>query len=78
MMLAVEGVSILEVGSLLRLHVFVGMLLVRPVLLKTATTGHRVARYYANSPPYVRRGPPPMVLRIVGPRSTPGSRADMS
>jgi hypothetical protein len=66
-LLAVEGVTILEVSSLLRLHVFVGMLLVPPVLLKTATTGYRFARYYAGSPPYVQRGPPPPVLRILGP-----------
>jgi len=66
-LLAVEGVTILEVSSLLRLHVFVGMLLVPPVLLKTATTGYRFARYYAGHPPYVRRGPPPVILRILGP-----------
>ena len=66
-LLSVEGVTILEVSNLLRLHVFVGMLLVPPVLLKTATTGYRFARYYASSPPYVRRGPPHPVLRIVGP-----------
>jgi hypothetical protein len=66
-LLAVEGVTVLEVDSLLRLHVFVGMLLVPPVLLKTATTGYRIARYYASSPAYVRRGPPPLILRILGP-----------
>ena len=66
-LLAVEGVTILDVSGLLRLHVFVGMLLVPPVLLKTLTTGYRFARYYAGSPPYVRRGPPPPVLRVLGP-----------
>jgi hypothetical protein len=66
-LLAVEGVTVLEVSSLLRLHVFVGMMLVPPVLLKTATTGYRFARYYAGSPPYVRRGPPHPLLRILGP-----------
>jgi len=66
-LLAVEGVTVLEVSSLLRLHVFVGMMLVPPVLLKTATTGYRFARYYAGSPAYVRRGPPHPILRILGP-----------
>ncbi len=66
-LLAVEGVTILEVDRLLRLHVFVGMLLVPPVLLKTATTGYRFARYYAGSAPYVRRGPPHAILRILAP-----------
>jgi hypothetical protein len=66
-LLAVEGVTIIEVGKLLRLHVFVGMLLVPPVLLKTATTGYRAARYYTGSAPYVDRGPPHVVLRVLGP-----------
>ena len=66
-LLAIEGVTILEVGSLLRLHVFVGMLLVPPVLLKSASTGYRIARYYAGSGPYVRRGPPGLILRVLGP-----------
>ncbi len=66
-LLAVEGVTLLEVGRLLRLHVFVGMLIVPPVLLKTATTGYRFVRYYTGSPPYVRRGPPHPLLRILAP-----------
>ena len=66
-LLAVEGVSILEVSQLLRLHVFVGMLLVPPVLLKTASTTYRFARYYTGTPSYVRRGPPHPVLRVLGP-----------
>jgi hypothetical protein len=66
-LLAVEGVTILEIGRLLRLHVFVGMLVVPPVLLKTATTDYRFARYYTGDPPYVRRGPPHPILRLLGP-----------
>jgi hypothetical protein len=66
-LLAVEGITIVEIGRLLRLHVFIGVLLVPPVLLKTATTGYRFARYYTGSPPYVRRGPPHAVLRVLGP-----------
>ena len=38
-LLALEGVTLLQLGSLLRVHVFVGMLLVPPVLLKSASTG---------------------------------------
>jgi hypothetical protein len=66
-LLALEGVSIVEIGSMLRLHVFVGMLLVPPVLLKSASTGYRFARYYAGSESYVCRGPPHPILRLVGP-----------
>jgi hypothetical protein len=66
-LLAVEGVTVLEVSRLLRLHVFVGMLLLPPVLLKTLSTGYRVVRYYTGDPSFVRRGPPHLVLRILGP-----------
>jgi hypothetical protein len=66
-LLALEGVTIVEIGSLLRWHVFVGMLLAPPVLLKSASTGYRFARYYSGSPAYVHRGPPHVVLRLAGP-----------
>jgi hypothetical protein len=66
-LLAIEGVTIFEIGRHLKLHVFVGMLIVPPALLKTATTGYRFARYYLGSPPYVRRGPPHPILRVLGP-----------
>jgi hypothetical protein len=66
-LLAVEGVTVLSVRSLLRLHVIVGMVLVPVVLLKMATTTYRAARYYLNSPAYRRRGPPPLLLRALGP-----------
>lgn len=67
LLLAVEGVTILQIGQLLTLHVFVGILLVGPVLLKIATTGYRFTRYYSGAEPYVRRGPPHPVLRALGP-----------
>ena len=66
-LLAAEGVTILSVHSLLRPHVFVGALLIPPVLLKTATTTWRFARYYLGSPSYRRKGPPPWILRVLGP-----------
>jgi hypothetical protein len=48
-------------------HVFVGLLLVLPVLLKIAATGWRFARYYRGDAGYVRRGPPRLPLRVVAP-----------
>jgi hypothetical protein len=66
-LLALEGITVLELSRLLRLHVFVGMLLVPPVLLKTVSTGYRFGRYYTGDPPYVRRGAPHLILRILGP-----------
>ena len=66
-LLAIEGVTILRVGSLLTLHVFVGMLLVPPILVKLASTFWRFAKYYTGSREYREKGPPPMVLRLLGP-----------
>lgn len=66
-LLAAEGVTILSVRGLLNAHVFLGMLLIPPVLVKTASTGWRFFRYYKGSPAYVRKGPPPPLLRLLGP-----------
>jgi hypothetical protein len=66
-LLAGEGVTILSVRQLIAVHVFVGVLLIAPVLLKTASTGYRFVRYYTGSAPYVQKGPPHPVLRILGP-----------
>ena len=66
-LLAIEGVTILSLGSLLPPHIFVGIVLIPPVLLKVATTGYRFVRYYRGSAPYVRKGPPPVLLRALGP-----------
>jgi hypothetical protein len=66
-LLAAEGVTILRVRELLTPHVFIGMVLVPPVLLKVASTGWRFARYYRGVPAYRRNGPPPLLLRLLGP-----------
>jgi hypothetical protein len=66
-LLAIEGVSILSIDRLISLHIFLGVLLVGPVLLKTATTGYRFVRYYTGARTYRRKGPPHPVLRIIGP-----------
>ena len=66
-LLAAEGVTIPFIGRLLGPHIFIGMLLIPPVLLKMASTGYRFARYYGGSPPYVRKGPPALALRLLAP-----------
>jgi hypothetical protein len=65
--LAVEGVTVLQIKQLISVHVFVGMLLVPLVLLKTASTGYRFAHYYTGDPSYRRKGPPHPILRFTGP-----------
>jgi hypothetical protein len=65
--LAAEGVTILRVDSLVVAHVFIGTVLVPVVVVKTTTTTYRFFRYYTGSRDYVAKGPPPAVLRVIGP-----------
>lgn len=48
-------------------HVFFGLFLIPPVLLKLATTGWRFARYYTRSRAYVIEGPPQLAMRLLSP-----------
>lgn len=66
-LLAVEGATILRVRQLISVHIYVGVLLLGPVLLKTASTGYRFVRYYTGAPPYRIKGPPHTLLRALGP-----------
>lgn len=71
LLLVAEGVTILlRVRDVLPAHVFIGMLLVPPVAVKTVSTGYRIVRYYTGNPAYVRKGPPPVILRLLGPAVT--------
>ena len=64
-LLAAEGATIPFVRQQLTLHIFLGLLLVPPVLLKLLSTGWRFARYYLKDAEYVRRGPPRAFLRLL-------------
>jgi len=65
--LAIECYTILRIGRLLTLHVFLGMLLLGPVVLKAGSVLYRFVRYYTGSEPYRRKGPPALLLRVIGP-----------
>lgn len=64
---AAEGVTLLQLGRLLYWHFFIGFLLIGPVCLKIGSTVYRFSRYYTRHEPYVRKGPPQPLLRILGP-----------
>jgi cation transport ATPase len=66
-LLLVEGVTILSVRQMITLHIYVGVLLLGPVLLKTGTTLYRFVRYYRGAPAYRKKGAPHPVLRVLGP-----------
>jgi hypothetical protein len=66
-LLALEGATIPFIGSLRGPHIFIGMLLIPPVLLKLASTGYRFVRYYSGNPSYRRKGPPSLPMRLLAP-----------
>ena len=66
-LLAVIGLTIISIRQFLWVHLFVGMLLIGPVLLKLCSTGYRFVRYYSGNPSYRRVGPPPTLLRVIAP-----------
>jgi hypothetical protein len=64
-LLAAEGATIPFVRQQLTLHIFLGLMLIPPVVLKLGSTGWRFARYYLRNPAYVSKGPPPPFLRLL-------------
>jgi hypothetical protein len=64
---AAVGVTIIRIGQLMWLHLFLGLVLIGPVALKLASTGYRFVRYYTDNPAYRRKGPPFPLLRGLAP-----------
>jgi hypothetical protein len=54
-------------GQFMSLHVFVGFVLIPPVLLKRASTGWRFTRYYTRHPAYLLKGAPQIIMRLLAP-----------
>jgi hypothetical protein len=67
LLLLLEGITILNVRGMITLHTALGLVLIGPVALKTASTMYRFARYYAGKAAYVKKGPPHPILRLIGP-----------
>ncbi|MEO9138197.1 MAG: hypothetical protein ABI345_03945 [Jatrophihabitans sp.] len=63
----IELVTVLDVQGLISWHIVVGTLLVPLALLKSGSTTWRIIRYYAGNEAYRSAGPPPMLLRLLGP-----------
>jgi len=66
-LLAAEGLTLPAIHALLRPHVYIGFALIPPVALKVGSTLYRFARYYRRAPAYRQKGPPPTLLRVLGP-----------
>jgi hypothetical protein len=66
-LLAVLGITIVQIGQLIWLHLFLGLVLLGPLAVKTASTGYRFVRYYARDPAYRFKGPPEPIMRFSAP-----------
>jgi hypothetical protein len=66
-LLIAEAATIVWLGNLRTEHMFVGMALIPPVVLKLASTGYRFVRYYAGTRSYREKGPPLLALRLLAP-----------
>lgn len=66
--------SVIEIATLLlglqtflHVHVFVGLVLLPPIVVKLASTGWRFARYYTRNQAYRLKGAPQTVMRLLAP-----------
>ena len=66
-LILVELVSAGILRTLMPIHVFAGVLMAAPLIVKLGSTGWRFLRYYTGSPAFVRRGPPHLALRVMAP-----------
>jgi hypothetical protein len=66
-LLVAEGITIVHMQGLLSAHMFIGLVLIPPVLLKLGSTGYRMVSYYAGSRAYRVKGPPRLLLRLLAP-----------
>jgi hypothetical protein len=66
-LIAVQLITVLSLDSMIEVHLFVGVVLLGPVVLKLASTGYRFLRYYTGAEDYREKGPPPAFLRGLAP-----------
>jgi hypothetical protein len=66
-LILVEIVSSVSLHAGIAIHIFVGVLLTGPLVVKIGSTFYRFLRYYTRSPAFVRRGPPRLALRVLAP-----------
>ncbi|HTK07316.1 MAG TPA: hypothetical protein VL485_09110 [Ktedonobacteraceae bacterium] len=62
-----EIVIAAKMHVLMPVHIFVGVLLTFPLLVKIGSTGYRFLRYYTGSPAFVQKGPPRLEMRLLAP-----------
>ena len=65
--MSAQLLTVIDVRGLISWHFGIGVSLVALVVAKVGSTGYKMVRYYTGSPQYQRMGPPPLVLRLMGP-----------
>jgi hypothetical protein len=66
-LLVAEWITVVHMRGLLSEHMFIGLVLIPPVLLKLGSTGYRMVNYYAGQRAYRANGPPLLPLRLMAP-----------
>jgi hypothetical protein len=66
-LLVAEGYTVVNMRGLVTVHMFIGIVLIPPVLLKLTSTGYRFVRYYTGARAYREKGPPLLPLRLTAP-----------
>jgi hypothetical protein len=66
-LIAVQLITVLSLESMIEVHLFIGVVLLGPVMLKLGSTGYRFLRYYTGADDYREKGPPPTFLRALAP-----------
>lgn len=66
-LIVTELVVTANLHALISVHIFVGVLLSGPLVVKLCSTGYRFFRYYTKSRDFVQEGPPNIWLRLLAP-----------
>lgn len=66
-LILVELLVTAKLHTLLSVHIFVGVLMSGPLVVKMFSTGYRFVRYYTGSSVFVEKGPPHWLLRLAAP-----------
>ncbi|WAH41324.1 hypothetical protein NZD89_24225 [Alicyclobacillus fastidiosus] len=66
-LIVIELVITANLHELISVHIFVGVLLSGPLIVKMFSTGYRFFRFYTRSAVFVQKGPPNIWLRLLAP-----------
>jgi hypothetical protein len=66
-LLVAEGITIVHMRGLMSAHMFIGLVLIPPVVVKLGSTGYRMVSYYVGARSYRLSGPPLLPLRVMAP-----------